>query len=238
MGRDRGSGRGPGPRPADGARKPASMCSRVVLPAPLGPSRPVTPAPRLKLTSLTATTLPYQRAAWTSSMAGRDAVELPAARQRHAGILRYRSSSIPAKTRQLASAANRYGSAGQRRRELSWSRGPGRRTSGGRRQGRDGRQQHQLVRPRPVGRLADRVDGRRDRLHQQHVGHDPDRGVGPTRRERREGQRDRGHAHGDQRIGRDRAAEPWAARRRSPRTCPASSGRRRRTGRRSGPSGR
>ena len=30
--------------PADGARKPASMWSRVVLPAPLGPSRPVTPA--------------------------------------------------------------------------------------------------------------------------------------------------------------------------------------------------
>ena len=47
--------------PRDGARKPAIMCSSVVLPAPLGPSRPVTPGPSVMLTSLTATTLPYQR---------------------------------------------------------------------------------------------------------------------------------------------------------------------------------
>ena len=33
----------------------------MVLPAPFGPRRPVIPAPRLKLMSLTATTLPYQR---------------------------------------------------------------------------------------------------------------------------------------------------------------------------------
>ena len=37
------------------------MCSRVVLPAPFGPSSPVTPGPTEKETSLTATTLPYQR---------------------------------------------------------------------------------------------------------------------------------------------------------------------------------
>ena len=47
--------------PADGARKPAIMWSRVVLPAPFGPSSPVMPGPTSKLTSLTATTLPYQR---------------------------------------------------------------------------------------------------------------------------------------------------------------------------------
>src|SRR5580765_4567198 len=48
-------------RPDDGRRRPASMCRRVDLPAPFGPSRPVIPDPRLKLMSLTATTLPYQR---------------------------------------------------------------------------------------------------------------------------------------------------------------------------------
>ena len=47
--------------PADGASSPAIRCSNVLLPAPLGPSRPVTPGSRLKLTSLTATTFPYQR---------------------------------------------------------------------------------------------------------------------------------------------------------------------------------
>ena len=36
----------PGPRPADGASSPAMRWSRVDLPAPLGPSRPVTPGPR------------------------------------------------------------------------------------------------------------------------------------------------------------------------------------------------
>src|ERR1700761_4457953 len=47
--------------PRDGLRKPAIMCSTVVLPAPFGPSRPVTPGCRDMLMSLTATTLPYQR---------------------------------------------------------------------------------------------------------------------------------------------------------------------------------
>ena len=46
------------------------MCSSVVLPAPLGPSRPVTPGPTVKLMSLTATTLPYQREACSTSMTG------------------------------------------------------------------------------------------------------------------------------------------------------------------------
>src|SRR5689334_3699110 len=47
--------------PCDGGRKPATMCSTVVLPAPLGPSRPVTPGASVMVTPLTATTLPYQR---------------------------------------------------------------------------------------------------------------------------------------------------------------------------------
>src|SRR5215475_1693016 len=47
--------------PCDGGRKPAIMCSTVVLPAPFGPSRPVTPGPSAIVTSLTATTLPYHR---------------------------------------------------------------------------------------------------------------------------------------------------------------------------------
>ena len=37
------------------------MAIRVVLPAPLGPSSPVTPGPMVSETSLTATTLPNQR---------------------------------------------------------------------------------------------------------------------------------------------------------------------------------
>src|SRR3954466_2359799 len=48
-------------RPDDGRRSPASRWSRVDLPAPFGPSRPVIPAPMLNVMSLTATTLPYQR---------------------------------------------------------------------------------------------------------------------------------------------------------------------------------
>ena len=40
------------------------------FPAPLGPSRPVTPGPRANEMSLTATTLPYQRETCSSSMAG------------------------------------------------------------------------------------------------------------------------------------------------------------------------
>src|SRR5215467_6497188 len=47
--------------PCDGGRNPAIMCSTVVLPAPFGPSRPVTPGPSAIVTSLTATTLPYHR---------------------------------------------------------------------------------------------------------------------------------------------------------------------------------
>src|SRR5690606_41743896 len=47
--------------PADGTVKPLIMPMSVDLPAPLGPSRPVTPGPTVIDTSLTATTLPYQR---------------------------------------------------------------------------------------------------------------------------------------------------------------------------------
>ena len=51
--------------PADGARKPDIRAMRVVLPAPLGPSRPVTPGRTVIEMPLTATTLPYQREAWS-----------------------------------------------------------------------------------------------------------------------------------------------------------------------------
>ena len=54
--------------PRDGGRKPAIMCSRVVLPAPFGPSSPVTPGPRVMVMLLTATTLPYQRDTLDSSI--------------------------------------------------------------------------------------------------------------------------------------------------------------------------
>src|SRR3954464_9960687 len=47
--------------PFEGARNPAIMWMRVDLPAPLGPSRPVTPGPIVMVTPLTATTLPYHR---------------------------------------------------------------------------------------------------------------------------------------------------------------------------------
>ncbi len=48
------------------------MCSRVDLPAPFGPSRPVTPGPSANEMSLTATTLPYQRETWSTASAGTD----------------------------------------------------------------------------------------------------------------------------------------------------------------------
>ena len=54
--------------PAEVVSKPAIIAIRVDLPAPFGPSRPVTPGRRSKLTSLTATTFPNQREApsiWT-----------------------------------------------------------------------------------------------------------------------------------------------------------------------------
>ena len=56
--------------PEEGARKPAIMCRMVDLPAPLGPSRPVMPPSSPKVTSLTATTLPYQREALATSTVG------------------------------------------------------------------------------------------------------------------------------------------------------------------------
>src|ERR1700756_4100938 len=52
--------------PREGSRKPEIMCSRVDLPAPFGPSRPVTPGPRVMVMSLTATTSPYQRVVFVS----------------------------------------------------------------------------------------------------------------------------------------------------------------------------
>src|SRR5690606_23641207 len=51
--------------PVDGARKPPIMLMRVDFPAPLGPSRPVTPGPMVMVMSLTATTWPNQRETWS-----------------------------------------------------------------------------------------------------------------------------------------------------------------------------
>src|SRR6201993_3051765 len=54
--------------PLDGSRKPAIICRIVDLPAPFGPSSPVTPGPTDIVMSLTATTLPYQRLTPASSI--------------------------------------------------------------------------------------------------------------------------------------------------------------------------
>ena len=54
--------------PVDGARKPDISAISVDLPAPLGPSRPVTPGPIVIDTSLTATTLRYHRETWSISI--------------------------------------------------------------------------------------------------------------------------------------------------------------------------
>src|SRR4026207_286282 len=64
--------------PDDGARNPPTMCRIVALPAPLGPRPPGPPPPGLKLMSLTATPLPYQRETLVSSTAslGRGSVAL------------------------------------------------------------------------------------------------------------------------------------------------------------------
>src|SRR6516165_12679822 len=55
--------------PRDGARNPEIRCSSVDLPAPFGPSSPVTPGPIVIVMSLTATTLPYHRETLRSSIA-------------------------------------------------------------------------------------------------------------------------------------------------------------------------
>src|SRR5665647_325749 len=53
--------------PADGARNPPIIAIRVDFPAPFGPSSPVTPGPIVIVTSLAATTLPYQRETWSKA---------------------------------------------------------------------------------------------------------------------------------------------------------------------------
>src|ERR1035438_5884584 len=55
--------------PLDGSRNPAIRCSRVDFPAPLGPSRPVTPWLMVIVMSLIATTLPYHRETLRNSIA-------------------------------------------------------------------------------------------------------------------------------------------------------------------------
>src|SRR5665811_838062 len=57
-GRVRGSTPRRRTNPSEGRTRPVSMRSNVVLPAPFGPSRPVTPGPKPQLTSETATFCP------------------------------------------------------------------------------------------------------------------------------------------------------------------------------------
>ena len=54
------------------------MCSSVVLPAPLGPRMPVTPGKTSKVTSFTATTLPYHLETASTSMLGSGALVVTA----------------------------------------------------------------------------------------------------------------------------------------------------------------
>ena len=54
--------------PAEGGRNPLIIDRSVVLPAPFGPSSPVTPGPMVIVMSLQATTLPNQRETPFSSM--------------------------------------------------------------------------------------------------------------------------------------------------------------------------
>ena len=56
--------------PAEGARKPESMCRSVLLPAPFGPSRPVIPGETLNEMPFTATTFPYQRETSSRTIVG------------------------------------------------------------------------------------------------------------------------------------------------------------------------
>src|SRR3954465_12582046 len=49
----------------EGSRKPDISAISVDLPAPFGPSSPVTPGPIVIETSLTATTLRYHRDTWS-----------------------------------------------------------------------------------------------------------------------------------------------------------------------------
>src|ERR1700724_3157873 len=70
--------------PLDGARNPAIRCSRVDFPAPLGPSRPVTPWPMVIVMSLIATTFPYHRETLRSSMSLM--LCLPLAHSCHTGL--------------------------------------------------------------------------------------------------------------------------------------------------------
>jgi len=56
--------------PLEVPARPVIIRSRVVLPAPLGPSSPVMPGATSKLISLTATTLPNQRDTPSTRMTG------------------------------------------------------------------------------------------------------------------------------------------------------------------------
>src|ERR1700680_4345155 len=70
--------------PRDGARNPAIRCSRVDFPAPLGPSRSVTPWLMVIVMSLIATTFPYHRETLRNSMSLM--LVLPPARSCHTGL--------------------------------------------------------------------------------------------------------------------------------------------------------
>ena len=93
---------GPGRR----GEEPGEQVQEVLLPAPFGPSSPVTPDPSAKETSFTATTLPYQRDTWSTCIAGTTAVipspsgsggpRSPASRPRTPGRSR-RTPSLPAR---------------------------------------------------------------------------------------------------------------------------------------------
>ena len=69
-----GLARGSSPKirtvPCDGLASPHRIRNKVDLPAPLGPSRAVTPGPTSKLTSERATTEPNHFASWRTSRVG------------------------------------------------------------------------------------------------------------------------------------------------------------------------
>ncbi len=56
--------------PVEGVSSPTTMRRRVVFPAPLGPSRPVTPGPNEQVRSDTATFCPNHFDTWRISMVG------------------------------------------------------------------------------------------------------------------------------------------------------------------------
>ena len=111
-----------GPRRRAGARKPAIMCSSVVLPAPFGPEQPGDPRPDVERHSLTATTLPYQRETRRQAEDRRHAGDPPVAEPQGRQARRRCSTSVATTVERQRHVRVRTGDSGDRAAEQPLAR--------------------------------------------------------------------------------------------------------------------